>query len=161
MSEQYIKDLASGIKGFLTHLEPMKALEDLTPIAARKKPSDRYHSCWDLLHHTVYWQDILIQNIDGKFIDWSKLNSEDNWPTEERLSQDNNFTELVKKFNNNLEIAVTKLEIIDLTKGIKIGPEHTPDVTYFRLFLVFLQHTSYHLGQIVTTRKLLGDWKGE
>lgn len=159
MRERLIKDLSSGINGFLTHLEPMKAVEGLTPTTARKKLSSKYHSCWDLLHHTVVWQDILLKNIDGKFIDWSKISNEDNWPSDDYLSKDDNFMELVKKFNKNLEIAAKKLEEIDLMKGIKIGPEHTPDVTYFKLFLVFLQHTSYHLGQIVTTRKLLGDWK--
>jgi len=159
MREQLIKDLSSGINGFLTHLEPMKAVEGLTPTIARKKPSNKYHSCWDLLHHTVYWQDILLKNLDGKIIDWSKISNEDNWPSDEYLSKDDNFIELVKKFNKNLEIAATKLEKIDLMQGIKIGPEHTPDVTHFKLFLVFLQHTSYHLGQMVTTRKLLGDWK--
>ena len=161
MSKQFIKDLSSGINGFLTHLEPMKAVEGLSPNTARRKPSNKYHSCWDLLHHTVYWQDILLQNIDGKIIDWSKLSNEDNWPTDEKLSKDENFIELVKKFKKNLELAAKKLENIDLMKGIKIGPEQTPDVTYFRLLLVFLQHTSYHVGQIVTTRKILGDWKGE
>ncbi|MFX0080582.1 MAG: DinB family protein [Candidatus Hodarchaeota archaeon] len=159
MSEQIIKDLSSGIKGVLTHLEPMKAVKDLTPDNARKKPENKYHSCWELLHHTVYWQDILLKNLEGKIIDWSKISNEDNWPSDEYLSKDENFIELVKKFNKNLEIAASKLEKIDLMKSIKIGPERTPDVTYFRLFLVFLQHTSYHLGQMVTTRKFLGDWK--
>jgi len=159
MRKQLIKDLSNGLIGDLTHLAPMKAVEGLTPTTARKKPSNKYHSCWDLLHHTVVWQDILLKNIDGKFIDWSTISNEDNWPSNDYLSKDDNFMELVKKFNKNLEMAATKLEEIDLMKGIKIGPEHTPDVTYFRLFLVFLQHTSYHLGQIVTTRKLLGDWK--
>jgi len=161
MRERLIKDLSSGINGFLTHLEPMKAVEGLTPTTARKKPSNKYHSCWELLHHTVVWQDILLKNIDGKFIDWSTISNEDNWPSDEYLSKDDNFIELVKKFKKNLEVAATKLEKIDIMKGIKIGPEHTPDVTYFRLFLVFLQHTSYHLGQMVTTRKLLGDWKDD
>ena len=161
MREQLTKDLSSGINGFLTHLEPMRAVEGLTPISARKKPSNKYHSCWELLHHTVYWQDILLENLDGKIIDWSKLSNEDNWPSDKYLSKDENFIELVKKFNKNLEIAAKKLENIDLMKGIKIGPEHTPDVTYFRLFLVFLQHTSYHLGQMVTTRKFLGNWKDD
>ncbi|MFX1344422.1 MAG: DinB family protein [Promethearchaeota archaeon] len=159
MSDQLIKDLSSGINGFLTHLEPMKAVEGLAPLNARKKPLNKYHSCWELLHHTVYWQDILLKHLDGKTIDWSKLNPEDNWPTNEYLSRDENFIELVKRFKKNLELAATKLEKVDLMKGVKIGSEHTPDVTYFRLFLVFLQHTSYHLGQMVTTRKLLGEWK--
>ena len=38
------------------------------------------------------------------------------------------------------------------------GGEELKPATKFRLMLVFLQHTSYHLGQIVTTRKLLGNW---
>ena len=137
----------------------MKSVEGLTPTIARKKPADKYHSCWDLLHHTVYWQDILLNNLDGQFIDWTTLSNEENWPTDEKLSKDENFIELVKKFKVNLETATKKFENIDLMKKIKIGPERTPAVTYFRLILVFLQHTSYHLGQIVTTRKLLGDWK--
>ena len=159
MREQLIKDLSSGINGFLTHLEPKKAVKGLTPTIARKKPSNKYHSCWELLHHTVFWQDILLKNLDGKVLDWSTISNEENWPSDEYLNKDDNFIELMKKLNKNLEIITKKLEEIDLMKGIKIGPEHTPDVTYFRLFLVFLQHTSYHLGQIVTTRKLLGDWK--
>ena len=161
MKEQLMKDLSSGLTGNLTHLKPMKEVEGLTPDTARKKPSNKYHSCWELLHHTVYWQEILLKNLDGKIIDWSKISNEDNWPSDEYLNKDNNFIELVKKLNKNLEIAATKLEKIDLMNGIKIGPVHTPDVTYFRLFLVFLQHTSYHLGQMVTTRKLLGDWKDD
>ena len=158
MSELTEYEFNFWLTGDLTHLKPMKAVEGLTPTTARKKPSNKYHSCWDLLHHTVIWQDILLRSLDGEYIDWTKLNVE-NWPSNESLSEDDNFIELVKKLNKNLEIATSKLEKIDLMKVIKIGPVHTPDVTYFRLFLVFLQHTSYHLGQMVTTRKLLGDWK--
>jgi uncharacterized damage-inducible protein DinB len=161
MEKKLKKDLSSGLTGDLTHLNPMKAVAGLTPTVARKKPSGIYHSCWDLLHHTVYWQDILLKNLDGKFLDWTTINNEENWPSTEKLSKDENFIELVKKFKENLDKATDKFENLNLMKGIKIGPEHTPDVTNFRLILVFLQHTSYHLGQIVTTRKLLGDWKGD
>jgi len=43
MKEQLIKDLASGITGFLTHLKPQKAIKGWTPATARKKPLDKYH----------------------------------------------------------------------------------------------------------------------
>jgi uncharacterized damage-inducible protein DinB len=161
MEEQLMKDISDGITGSLTHLTPMKAIEGLTPEIARKKPSDKLHSCWDLLHHTVFWQEVLLKNLNGQFVDWTTISNEDNWPTEEILSKDNNFIDLVKKFKENNELAFTKFENIDLMKTIKIGSDHTPSVTNFRLILVFLQHTSYHLGQIVSTRKILGDWKGE
>ncbi|MFW9866928.1 MAG: DinB family protein [Candidatus Thorarchaeota archaeon] len=159
MKEQLKRDLSSGLYGTLTHLHPKKAVDGLTPSMARKRPSSKYHSCWDLLHHTVFWQDIILKNLEGEYIDWNSISNDDNWPSDEFLSQDRNFIELVKKFDENLKIAVSKLENIDLMEEINIGSERTLNVRYFRLFLVFLQHTSYHLGQIVTTRKLLGDWK--
>lgn len=159
MEKQIIKDISSGIIGQLTHLDPKKAIEGLIPVVARKKPTNLDHSCWDLLHHTVFWQDILLKNLEGEFMDWF-LPHDKNWPSDEDLSNDNNFVELVDRFNKNLDKAATKLEKINLMDRIRIGPPLSPDATYFRLLLVFLQHTSYHIGQLITTRKLLGDWKG-
>ncbi|MFX1478519.1 MAG: DinB family protein [Promethearchaeota archaeon] len=159
MKEQLKRDLSSGLYGALTHSHPKKAVDGLTPFIARKRPSNKYHSCWDLLHHTVFWQDIILKNLEGEYIDWNTISNEDDWPSDELLSQDENFVELVKNFNKNLETAAIRLENVDLMKEIKIGLKHNPNVTYFRLFLVFLQHTSYHLGQIISTRKLLGYWK--
>ena len=157
MEKQLKKDISSGIIGELTHLHPKKAVERLTPAFARKKPKNLDHSCWDLLHHTAIWQDILLKNLDGEFVNWF-LPQNKNWPTEDDLSDDNNFLDLIEKFNMNLERVAAKIKNINLMDRIEIGAP--PDATYFRILLVFLQHTSYHLGQLVTTRKLLGDWKG-
>lgn len=160
MEKQLLKDLSRGLIGELTHLHPKKAVGGLTPAIARKKLTNFDHSCWDLLHHIVFWQDILLKNLEGKFMNWYPSHDE-NWPTEEILSNDDNFSGLLDNFNKNLEIATGKLENINLMDRIKIGAPLPPDVTYFRILLVFLQHTSYHLGQLVTIRKLLGDWKGD
>ena len=160
MEKQLLKDISSGLIGGLTHLHPKKAVEGLTPAIARKKPKNLDHSCWDLLHHTVFWQDILLKNLEGKIVDWYPPHDK-NWPSNEYLSKDDNFLGLLEKFNNNLEKAAEKLKNINLMKRIEIGPPLPPDASYFRILLVFLQHTSYHLGQLVTTRKLLGDWKGD
>lgn len=84
-----------------------------------------------------------------------------NWPSSEYLNNDDNFSGLLDKYDNNLETASAKLENINLMDRIEIGSPLPPDATYFRILLVFLQHTSYHIGQLVTTRKLLGDWKGD
>ncbi|MFX1250577.1 MAG: DinB family protein [Promethearchaeota archaeon] len=159
MKQQLIEDIKSGLLGRLTHLEPEKVLEGLSPTVARKKPSEETYSCWDLLYHTVFWQDILLKNINGEVIDWSKIEAKNNWPSAVHLTKDANFKDLTEKFYENIKNAGNILEKVDLGKGVKIGPEHTPEVSNFRLFLVFLQHTSYHLGQIVTVRKFLEDWK--
>ncbi|MFW9820717.1 MAG: DinB family protein [Candidatus Thorarchaeota archaeon] len=158
MENQIVSDLSSGLVGELTHLHPKKAVKGLTPAIARKKPTNLEHSCWDLLHHTVFWQDILLKNLEGEIDNWFPT-EEKNWPSEEYLSKDDNFFGLLEKFNKNLEKASDKLKNINLMDKITIGAPLPPDLSYFRILLVFLQHTSYHLGQIVTTRKLLGDWK--
>lgn len=158
MEKQLIQDLSSGVIGQLTHLHPKKAVEGLNPDVARKKPVNLDHSCWDLLHHTVFWQNILLKNLEGELMDWYPPNDK-NWPSDEDLSSDDNFTGLKDKFNKNLDTITEKLEKINLMDRIEIGPPLPPDATYFRLILVFLQHTSYHIGQLVTTRKCLGDWK--
>ncbi len=158
MEKQLVKDLSSGVIGALTHLHPKKAVEGLTPSIARKKPTNLDHSCWDLLHHIVFWQDILLKNLNGEFMDWFRPYDK-NWPSDEYLSDNDNFLGLLDKFNKNLQIVAAKIENINLMDRIKIGSSLSSEVTYFRILLVFLQHTSYHLGQLVTTRKLLGDWK--
>ncbi|MHA2390608.1 MAG: DinB family protein [Promethearchaeota archaeon] len=158
MEKQLIKDLSSGIIGEMTHLNPKKAVAGLSLVVARKKPENLDHSCWDLLHHTVFWQDILLKNLEGEFVNWYPPHDK-NWPSDEYLSDDDNFLGLVEKFNKNLEIATEKLKNLNLMDRVKIGAPLPPDATYFRILLVFLQHTSYHLGQLVYTRKILGDWK--
>lgn len=44
----------------------------------------------------------------------------------------------------------------DLTARIPHGEWRT----YLRQVLLVADHNAYHLGQVVQTRKLLGDWKG-
>jgi hypothetical protein len=158
MEKQILKDLSSGLVGELTHLHPKKAVKGLTPDIARKKPKNLEHSCWDLLHHTVFWQDILLRNLEGEKGNWFPPHDK-NWPSDEYMTKDENFFGLLEKFDKNLEKATSKLKNFNLMESITIGAPLPPDLSYFRIFLVFLQHTSYHLGQIVTTRKLLGDWK--
>ncbi|MFX0029697.1 MAG: hypothetical protein ACFE8B_10845, partial [Candidatus Hermodarchaeota archaeon] len=98
-----------------------------------------------------------LKNLDGEFVNWFSPQNK-NWPTEDDFSDDNNFLDLIEKFNMNLERVAVKIKNINLMDRIEIGAP--PEATYFRILLVFLQHASYHLGQLVTTRKLLGDWKG-
>jgi len=43
---------------------------------------------------------------------------------------------------------------IDLTSEIPHGEGHT----YLREILLIVAHNSYHLGQIIQIRKVLGDW---
>ena len=159
MQNQLLQDMIHGMSGALTHISSENALANLTPDQSKIKPKEKYHSCWDLLYHLIAWQNIVIQNLEGEFRDWLNIPKDENWPTEEDLSDDQNYIDLKNQLSINIEKIKQLFDTVDLMEVVKISKgEEIKPVTKFRLMLVFLQHTSYHLGQIVTTRKLLGNW---
>jgi uncharacterized damage-inducible protein DinB len=154
MSEQLVKVILNGINGRFTHIDPKKAVDGLIPDEARKKLIDSNHSCWELIHHIVVWQEAIIEAIEGKKIDWEDVEENHNWPTTEYLLEDSNFNPLIKKFLQGLEKAENLAKTTDLNKPMPTWK----DEPVIQGFMVLLQHNSYHLGQIITTRKHLGLW---
>jgi len=154
MREQLIKTISSGLQGEWTHIDPKKALDGLTPTIARKKTSTNVHSCWELLHHIVIWQDTIVKHIQGETLDWNDIESKDNWPTAESMKEDSNFETLEARFHSGIEKTNILLNNVDFTKLSKGYPE----LSTIKLLIVLLQHMSYHIGQIITIRQCLGDW---
>lgn len=153
MKELIVTMFKDGVYGKLTHVEPKKALKGLTAENARKTLSSKSHSCWDILHHTVVWQDFTIDAIEGKDIDWKEVHKFE-WPTDEEKADDASWGALVEKFLSGLDTFEKMIENSELTKPVASfggGSE-----VYG--FLILLQHNSYHLGQIVSIRQALGDW---
>ncbi|OLS21303.1 MAG: hypothetical protein HeimC3_36200 [Candidatus Heimdallarchaeota archaeon LC_3] len=157
MNDKLVDALSKSFHGEWTHIDPKRALKGLTSENARKKPKGFDHSCWELLYHIVTWQKTLLKNIKGQEIDWNKIEQEDNWPNEEILKNDENFSELVETFYSGINESKELIKNVDLLneKEISIGPK---ELSIIKLTIVLLQHTSYHLGQIVSLRKFLGDW---
>ncbi len=153
-SDQIVPMILRGIKGKNTHLPPEKALEGLTPEIARMRPQNDYHSCWELLHHAVVWQEAIFEAILGKDVDWQAISEKDNWPGEEYLADDSNFVNLIEKFTQGLKKAEELAKSMDLTKSMPAWG----DAPVLQAYFVLLQHNSYHLGQIVAVRKMLGIW---
>ncbi|MFX0173863.1 MAG: DinB family protein [Candidatus Hodarchaeota archaeon] len=154
MQDQIINAITSGFQGKWTHINPKKALVGLTPTLAKKKSNNNAHSCWELLHHIVVWQDAINRHIQGESIDWNEIEETDNWPTMEAMKDDSNFDSLLNRFYSGIEKATNLVNSVDFTQTIAGKPE----LSLIKLFLVLLQHNSYHIGQIITVRKCIGDW---
>ncbi len=155
MKEQFIDAVTSGLQGKWTHIDPKRALKELTPATAKKKPQDFEHSCWELLHHIVLWCEIIIKQLKGEAPNWNETQKIEDWPSPESLQDDSNFYELLDLFFSYIEEAQKLLNEVDFTK-MSAG---WPELSIPKLYMVFLQHTSYHIGQIVVIRKILGDWQ--
>ena len=152
MKESLIKAITDGLYGKNTHITPKKALEGLTPSNAKIKPGNDYHSSWESLHHIVVWQETTFEVIKGNPVDWKDITKNQNWPKEGYLLNDNNFHNLVNKFENGLIEAESLFKTIDLHKPI---PDWN-NAPIIQAIIVLLQHNSYHLGQIMAVRKILG-----
>ncbi|MHA2245429.1 MAG: DinB family protein [Candidatus Hodarchaeales archaeon] len=154
MRDHLTSAISGGFQGEWTHIDPKYVFIGLTPITAKKKPNNDTHSCWELLYHIVLWQDTMIKSIKGETVDWNEIEKKDNWPTNETMNDDSNFSKLLDKFNSGIKEARNLLESVDFVKK-SVG---FPELSTIKLFIALLQHTSYHVGQIVTIRQNLGDW---
>ncbi|MHA1943215.1 MAG: DinB family protein [Candidatus Thorarchaeota archaeon] len=145
--------LKNSLSGKHIHIAPMKALENLSPEMAAKVPENSEHSCWHILHHIVFWQDLMIEALRGNNeVKWPDKNQL-SWPTE--ISKDENeWTALVERFKTGLDEGYKMTENIDSQDDLPAWPK----VPTFRALMVFGQHNAYHIGEIVATRQALGYW---
>lgn len=144
--------MKAGLYGKQTHVSPERAISGLDSNTAKKKLGDNSHSIWELLHHIVVWQDVTIDAINGKDVDWKEVHAR-NWPSNKELLSDSDWEKLVKQFYSGLE---EMEKIIESGDFARIIPEWKAPVA--EGLLVVLQHNSYHLGQIVSVRQATGTW---
>ena len=147
-----IVQLLKGGQAFVTFEQ---ALKNVKPELRNKRPSKEIHSIWENLEHMrIAQEDILKYTIDPKWVspDWPK----DYWPKETDAIKNKDWTDSINSFLKDLGevIKLVENERIDLTSVIP----HTKEHTYLREILLVADHNAYHLGQIVTVRKLLNDW---
>ena len=79
------------------------------------------------------------------------------WPAQEAPPSEAAWTASVKRFRTDLKAmeALVKNPNADLYKRIPWGDGQT----LLREALLLADHNAYHLGQLVTLRRLLGAWK--
>ena len=121
---------------------------------ARRKSQDMVHSSWDLIHHIVIWQNAILAGLRGQTIKWKEIGQKHNWPSPEDMEDDANFVGLTQKYLEGLKSAEELMDSIDLFKKVSLWEE----LSGFEALLGLIQHNSYHIGQIITVRKILGNW---
>ncbi|MCA9839130.1 MAG: DinB family protein [Trueperaceae bacterium] len=116
------------------------------------RPDVSPHSIYEELWHLVYWQDLLLDWIHGEERIIPEEEGHD-WPKKQAPAELKEARELVRRFlegiNSAAQLArhVAELDRIVLQK-----------YTVRSLLETLLAHNSYHLGQIVLLRQLIGIW---
>lgn len=133
-----------------------KAVEGVPADLRGKRPDGSPHSLWELVEHIrVTQHDILSFCREGKYVElqWPK----EYWPATAAPPSDATWGETIAAVRADRAAfqAIAADPEVDL---FALVPHGSGEQTFLREMLMLVDHGSYHIGQIVTTRQLLGIW---
>ncbi len=148
--------VASSLGWEQAHASLDNAIKDFPQNLRGQRPDGYPHSAWELLEHIRITQHDLLdfcQNPDyAEKLEWPQ----DYWPSSPAPANAAAWTRSIGAWKKDRE-ALAKFATesdVDLTSRIPRGTGQT----YLRTILVALDHASYHVGQIIAVRRLLGAW---
>jgi len=147
--------VASSLDWEQAHARLGKAIDGLPAALRGKRPDGTPHSVWELVEHIRLGQFDLLEFCRNPRYHEPKW-PDDYWPGAPTPASETAWTESVagiRRDREAFEKFITEADV-DLTAKIP----HGTGQTYLRTILVALDHTSYHVGQIILVRRLLGAW---
>lgn len=155
MADSWRAIVASSLDWEQAHATLDAAIKGLPPRLRGRRPARYPHSAWELLEHIRLAQaDLLAFMTDAKYTapKWP----DDYWPSSAAPPTStawNKSVDTIRADCRRLQ-RFTRQRSRDLTKKIPWGDGQT----YLRTILVVVDHTSYHVGQLIAVRILLGAW---
>jgi uncharacterized damage-inducible protein DinB len=153
--EEQRAQLINGLAGKGAHIDFDSAVAHFPAKLRGKRPEGAPHSAWQLLEHMRIAQaDILDFCLNSNYeeLNWPA----DYWPKETGPESDAAWEQSIKQFHRDLK-AILDL-VADPARDLHSKIPHGDGQTLFREALLVIDHNSYHLGQIVVLRHLLGIW---
>jgi uncharacterized damage-inducible protein DinB len=150
------EQLVQFLRGGQAHAE-LSAVLDNFPAAARgAKPKGAAHTAWQQLEHIrLALEDLLEFSTNSKYV--AKKWPDEYWPKDEAPPNAEAWNAAVKGVKKTL--ADFEKLVHDPESNLYATIPWGEGQTLLREVLLAGQHTSYHLGQIVSLRKELGAWK--
>ena len=153
--QEWRRIVASALDWQQAHASFDSAIKDLAPDLRGKRPSNFPHSVWELVDHIRRTQNDLLEfcrNDDYEELEWP----DDYWPSTPAPESDRAWNDCIGIFHADAR-ALADFTIND-QRDLTAKIPHGTGQTYLRTILVAVDHTSYHVGQIVAVRRLLGAW---
>ena len=150
------EQLVKFLRGSEAHAEFKDVVDDF-PVAARGAvPKGAEHSAWQELEHIrIALHDLLDFSTNPNYTqpNWP----EDYWPKEAAPTNDDAWDSSVRAVKKDM--AELEKLVGDPKSNLYASIPWGQGQTLVREVLLAGQHTSYHLGQIVLLRRMLGAWK--
>ena len=150
-----IQQLVELLQNGHAHITFNDAVKDIPFDLLGKKPGGLAYSIWQIAEHIRIAQwDILdfSRNENYKEMKWP----EDYWPKENAPESEAAWNECIKRIN---EDQAAFIDLLHAHAGDLFMPiAHGSGQTLLREALLIADHNSYHVGQIIVIRRLLGNW---
>jgi DinB superfamily len=151
---QHLLDL---LRGRNAHADFDSVMADFPSRLRGVKPPGAPYTGWQLLEHMRIAQSDILEfsrNAKHKSPPWP----EGYWPKTEAPPSAASWNNSLRSFRADLK-AMAKL-VADKKTDLFARIPHGSGQTILREALLIGDHNSYHLGQILLLRRLLGAWKG-
>jgi hypothetical protein len=146
------------LRGGDAHLNFEKAVAGLPEKLRGAKPPGLPHTPWRLVEHMRIAQwDIHRFSIDP--IHQSPSFPDGYWPEGDAPRRPGAWDESIASFQADLRAMMTL--VADPNTDLFAPLSHGQGQTILREALLVADHNAYHLGQLVTVRRLLGAWRDE
>jgi len=144
------KTVANALLGKGAHVETKTVFAALDWKLAGVRPEDATHSVYQLLNHMLYWQEWVVKWLSGEKPPIPK-HASGSWPGDAAPASRKEWQGAVRRFRNGLEALTRRSRQVDLCskRGTKSPLE---------MLLLIALHNSYHVGQVVLLRQVMGAW---
>ena len=151
------EQLVQALRGGQAHANIVDAIKDFPSEHYGTRPDGFPHSAWQLLEHIrIALNDLLVFSTNSKYVTpkWP----EGYWPKQQAPEKPSDWDTSFNAISADLEAfeALIRDNKSNLYARIPWGDGQT----LLREILLAIDHNSYHIGQLVVLRRLLGNWKG-
>jgi uncharacterized damage-inducible protein DinB len=138
------------------HVEAKHVLDGLDWSITGNQPEGSPHSIFQVLNHLIYWQDWVVSWLDGENPPIPEQ-AAGSWPGARGPENLVAWEEAVRRFVEGVERLNGAIEEADLYEDAEVSKE-SDRKTPLEMLQTIASHNSYHLGQVVLLRQMLGAW---
>ena len=142
--------LHRALSGQGAHTRTADVFDALDWVQAGVRPADAPHSIYQLLNHIVFWQDWVIRWLDGDAPPLPE-HASGSWSEAARPATAQEWEEAVAHFRAGVEA-------LDQRRGTVEASGHDGSRSRLGMLHTIATHNSYHVGQVVLLRQMLGAW---
>lgn len=146
--------IVASLYGTGAHVSPTVAVEGLTASQAKRRPSKKLATVWEELAHAAFWQDFALETLRGG-LPQAPAKAADGWPV---MPEGRGGKKAWEALKAHFAAGLAELEQLARTGDLDARVGGDGKSTLGEGLLAISQHTSYHVGQIVAVRRIMGAW---